>query len=712
MVTTNLFAQPSTKITVRGIVVSTETNLPLAGASIVIKGEGKGVSTDSLGSFSLKIEKGKTIIIGYVGYENQEITPDKSGSIIIQLKTATSIGDEVVVIGYGTQKKSSLTGAVAKYKNEKLDETPVLRLDQALQGKMAGVVVQNISSEAGSAPKINIRGISSINAGSSPLVVVDGQPIPDGLAFVNMADVESVEVLKDAASAAIYGSRGASGVILITTKSGKAEKPKYSFKYSIGQKRDYKRYDIWTSTQYVNNLYAEAALRYTDSAAYCVGFTNAQRNTFSVNKGNLVSTSEKAEYVIEQNMRNGEGTDWQSESLRPGLFQSAQLSASGGKSEVKYFISAGYQRDEGMMYKSDFERFTLRTKVDMQLSKKVKLTVNLNPSYSRKESPSENFTNFYRYPSFLPVYHNDLTAALVNLLPQWANIKPGDYAQPRHFTNNIYSGTMPDGTIWAPGTPSDPFGSAQNNPRSSVLRQDINSSEYRVQSSADLGINILPGLDFKSLASLYLNYSSGLNYANKNASADGVVSKGIFTTGSNIDLLTENTFTYRKNFKKHSINVLAGFTAQKTTVNKDQTTGLDFPSDDIRTLNNASSIDKNGTFGTKVQVGLISYLGRINYEYNNRYLVSASFRTDGSSYFAPGNKWGTFPSISVGWVASQEKFLHDVNWLSRLKLRGSYGATGNNRISDFAFLDLLNTGNYSFGARYWNFKFRSSNFSN
>lgn len=683
---------------VTGKVTNKETGEPLQGVSIIADKSSGGTVTKEDGTFSLKYKSGATkLAFSYVGFTAEVITLSDQTIIDVKLNAASSDNNEVVVIGYGTQKKSSLTGAVAKYKNDKLDEIPVSRLDQALQGKMAGVQVQNISSEAGAAPKISIRGISSINAGSSPLVVVDGQPIPDGLSFVNPADVESVEVLKDAASAAIYGSRGASGVILITTKSGKAEKPKYNVKYSLGQKRDYKRYGILTTSEYQNLLYAEGAQRYQDSAAYTLGFTAANLLNFSTNKGVLATDAEKAAYIVEQTLMGGQGTDWQSESLRPGLFQNIQLSASGGKKDVQYFISGGYQRDEGMMFKSDFQRYSVRTKLDIRLSDKVKLGLNVNPSYSKRISPSENFTNYYRYPSFLPVYHTALTAANVNQLAQWANIRPGDFAQPRHFSSIYYSGKMPDGSIWTPVGTSDPFGSAQNTPKSSTIGQDIYVNEYRLQGSADLNINILPGLDFKSLASMYLNYTNGLNFANRNATADGSVNRGVYSNTNNIDLLSENTFTYRKTFNKHSINVLAGFTTQKTTINREQTTGLDYPSDNIRTLNNASSIDKAGTFGTKNQIGLVSYLGRVNYEYNNKYLLSVSFRTDGSSYFTEGNKWGSFPSISGGWVMSQEKFMQNISWINRLKLRASYGATGNNRISDFAFLDLLSTGNYAFG---------------
>ncbi len=685
--------------TVTGKVTNKETGEALQGVSVLgDKTSGGGVTKED-GTFSIKLKSTATsLLFSYVGFGSQTQTINNTNDLNIALLPATAESTEVVVIGYGTQKKSSVTGAVAKYKNERLDEIPVPRLDQALQGKMAGVVVQNTSQYPGEAPKIQIRGISSVNAGASPLVVVDGQPIPDGLAFVNPADVESVEVLKDAASAAIYGSRGASGVILITTKSGKVDKPKYNLKYSLGQKRDYKRYDIMSSSEYVTLLYNEAKLRYQDSAAYTVGFTSAQLLAFSNNKGNLTTDNERAEYVIEQSMLGGNATDWQSESLRPGLFQNLQLSASGGKKDVQYFLSGGYQRDEGMMFKSDFKRYSLRTKVDIRLSDRVKVSMNLNPSYSRRITPSENFTNFYRFPGFLPVYHNALTAAAVNTVPQWAGVSPGDFAQPRHFNSVIYSGMMPDGTLWAPGISTSPSGSAQNTPKSSVLGNDTYVDEYRLQGSFDLNVNILPGLDFKSLASVYINTTSGLNFTNRNATTDGSINRGIYTNSSFIDLLSENTFTYKKVIKKHSINVLAGFTAQKTNSNNQRTTGLDYPSDNIRTLNNATSLDLTGTFGTRNQIGLVSYLGRINYEYNNRYLLSVNFRTDGSSYFAPGNKWGSFPAISAGWVASQESFLKDVNWLSRLKLRASYGATGNNRISDFAYFDLLSQGNYSFGA--------------
>ena len=676
------------KKVITGKVVNKETGAPMEGVNVIAEKTKNGAITKADGTYSISINNNTAnLIFSYVGFAPQTISlSGATGSIDVSLSPVIIENTEVVVIGYGTQKRSNITGAVSKYKNDKLDEVPLSRLDQALQGKIAGVQVQNISSEAGAAPKISIRGISSVNAGASPLVVIDGQPVPDGLAYINMGDVESVEVLKDAASAAIYGSRGASGVILVTTKSGKAEKAKYNFKYSIGRKKDYKRFDIMTTSEYTELLFQEAALKATDPSIVAPTGTA------------IASNAERAAYVIEQTLMGGKGTDWQSESLRPGMFQNVQLNASGGKRDIKYFLSGGYQRDEGMMYKSDYEKFNVRAKLDVDLSKAVKVSINLNPSYSRRESPSENLTNFYRYPSFLPVYHNELTAQKVNTLAQWASIRPGDFAQPRHFSSIFYSGTMPDGSNWVPTGTSDPFSSAQNTPKSSVLNQDINANEYRLQSAADITIKLLPGLDFKSLATVYLNYVNSLNWANRNATADGVVNKGVYVNSSYIDLLSENTLSYNKVFKDHSFNALFGFTTQRTNINRDQTTGLDYPSDNIRTLNNATSIDKAGSFGTKNQIGLVSYLGRVSYAYKSKYLVSASFRTDGSSYFGPGNKWGSFPSVSLGWVATQEKFLQNTEWLSNLKLRASYGVSGNNRILDFGFLDLLNASNYSFGS--------------
>lgn len=665
-----------------GKVTDQVTGLPLSGVSVMAGKEKVGAATKEDGTFIISVAPGiKTLEFSSVSYTAQTVSIQGKDFINVALVSEAITQSEVVVIGYGTQKRSNVSGAVSKYKNERIDETPVARLDQALQGKIAGVNIQNISSEAGAEPKITIRGVSSINAGASPLVVVDGQITPDGLAFINPADVESIEVLKDAASAAIYGSRGSGGVILVTTKKGVADKPKYNFKYSVGKKEAYSRYDIMTTSEYVSMLFDEMAKRKLDP---------------TVNQAtNVVANGDRASYIIENELL-GAGTDWQSQSLRSALFQNLQLGVSGGSKGFKYYLSGGYQGDGGLMYKSDYERYNIRAKMDVDISKRVKLTINLNPSYATRETPTQNFTNFWRMPGWLPVRHNEATAALARTNPLQANIKAGDYAHQRHFAGLDYTGLMPDGTTWS-GTRVNPGGSSQQNPRSEVDRSDINTQEYRLQSSVELNINLMRGLNFKSLASGYMNYSKGLDFSSRNANRDGDLNVGIFSNNSNIYLLSENTLNYVKTFGDHDITALAGVTAEKTNVTREETAGIDFPSDDIRTLASAAQIDKNETFGTKAQIGLNSFLGRLTYAYKNKYLFSTSLRRDGSSYFGPGNKWGTFPAVSVGWVPSQEKFLSNVSWLNNLKIRGSYGATGNNRIVENAWVDLLYGANYPFG---------------
>jgi TonB-linked SusC/RagA family outer membrane protein len=673
--------------------------------SVTVTFEDKDTTTDLEGKYSIEVKNSKSILrFSYLGFAPQIVVVGKNKEINITLVESKSELDEVVVIGYGTQKRSNVTGSISKYKNEKLDEVAVSRIDQALQGKIAGVQVQNISSEAGADAQISVRGISSINAGASPLVVVDGQPIPDGLATLNMADVASVEVLKDAASAAIYGSRGASGVILITTKSGKTDKAKYSFKYSTGFKSAYEKYNMMTTSEYINLLYRERAIRITDPLIQAEGVSNPNALNL-IYQGSATKTNNLiAGYIIENTMLGGRGYDYQGEVLRNAEFKNIQFGATGGIKAMKYYISAGYQGDQGIMLKSNFQKLNFRTKFDIELSKKVKLNVNLNPSYTAKESPAENLTNFWRYPSWLPYQHNALTAAFVNQNAQWAGIRPGDYAHPRHFIGLTYNPVYPDGSILympdgttfttAQGAPSN---SAQNNPMASLLSHDINAKSYGLQGGTTLNINITPGLDFKTMNTVYVKYDTKFDWSDRNAEGDGIVNKGIYFDNSYVDLLTENTLNYKKEVGEHTFDVLAGYTAQNTKNTATQTTGLDYANDEFNTLNNALFIDKSGTFGSKNEIGLLSYLGRVNYAFKSKYLLSVSYRTDGSSYFASGRKWGNFPAASIGWAANKEPFLSSVEWLNKLNFRTSYGVSGNNRILNYGFQNLLSASNYSFG---------------
>lgn len=666
--------------------VTGEGSTPLQGVNILVDNQKGGTTTDKDGKYSITVTNSATLIFSYVGYTSQTVVIGSRTTVDVKLVPATVQNDEVVVIGYGTVKRSSVSGAVSKYQNEKLDETPNSRLDQALQGKIAGVQIQNLSSEAGSEPKVQVRGLTSINLSQGPLVVVDGHPVPDGLAFVNMADVQSVEVLKDAASAAIYGSRGSGGVIMITTKSGKTSKTKYNVKYSTGVKEAYELYPMMTVTEYTNMLFYEAELKRMDPSVTPPTLSQ------------VASTNERGAYIIEQDLRGGIATDWQKEAIRNANTKNLQLSLSGGNSALRYYISGGYQNDQGMMYHSEYERYNVKAKLDANLSKRVKFTFNVNPSYIRRERPSVNYIDFVRFMSYLPVHLDEELAAFVRQDPQWGDVKAGDFAQARYFNGRVYSGIMPDGSNWANTSAVSPFSTSNNTPKSVMETRTITSNDYRVLTGADVTVNIIKGLDFKSLVSAYLTYSDGLDFAKRNSNRAGDINRGVYSNRLYTDLLNENTLTYEKRFGQHSVTLLGGFTVQKTREKLEQVVGLDYPSDEITTLNNALIIDQEGTFTHISEGGLLSYLGRAIYGYKEKYLLTASLRTDGSSKFAPGNKWGTFPAISAAWNAGKEPFLQSVNWVKNLKIRASYGATGNNKIEDFRWIDLLYTANYITGA--------------
>ncbi len=478
--------------------VTDEKGVTLPGVSVAVKGETRGTTTDADGNYALAgLTEKSTVIFSYIGYRTQEVLVGNRSTYDVTFMPDNQSLDEVVVVGYGTQKKGDITGAVVKYKNENLDEAPVSRVDQALQGKIAGVQIQNTSSDAGADPKIRIRGVGSVNAGASPLVVVDGHPVADGLSFVNPADVESIEVLKDAASAAIYGSRGASGVILVTTKSGKSAKTKYSLKYAQGIKSAYSRYDILSTSAYVKRLFDEAAIRATDPAI------TAANNT--------IIAVDRAAYVLENEII-GEATDWQSQALRTANVRNVQLSVSGGSKDLRYYISGGYQNDQGIVYNSEYEKFNVQTKLNADLSKKVKLNVNISPSFIKRERPGIEFNDFARWRTFHPVYLNESSAAFVRQNPLYADVQPGDYAQARYFANRTYAGLMPDGSTWSSGTAVvDPFTTSNQQPKSTLETRNYSTNDYRVLTSADLTINLLPGLDFKTLGSVYVNSTNGLD---------------------------------------------------------------------------------------------------------------------------------------------------------------------------------------------------------
>jgi TonB-linked SusC/RagA family outer membrane protein len=677
----------SQKKEITGKITDEATGKPMQGVNIMVSGKKSGVTTKEDGTYTIPVSSfNATLVFSYVGYAQQTVPAAGKKVLDVVMSTAVQSSEEVVVIGYGTQKKSNVTGAVTKYSSEYFDESPVTRLDQALQGKIAGVSVQNVSSEAGADPRIRVRAISSINASADPLIVVDGHPLPDGLSFSNMGDVESIEVLKDAASTAIYGSRGASGVIIVTTKKGKSGKPVFSFKISSGIRSAYKLYDVMSTTEYTNLLFYEASLIAKDPTIP------------PLSESDIANNGQRGAYVIEQTLMGGVGNNWQSTAIRSAAVTNVLLNVSGGADKFTYYLSGSYQKDQGMMYHSEYERYNLLSKFYVQLSKRLKLDFSINPSYFKRERPSVNFTDFVRYPSYIPVYLNQEQAAFVRQNPLFADVQAGDYAQARYFNGRVYSGYMPDGSLWVNSNEVDAFGTATNSPKSVMETRTLKYNDYRMLSTGTLTWNVLPGLEFKAMGSGYIYFTEGLDFAKRNSNRAGDVNRGQYTRQTYTDLLSENSLTYNKRYKRHTFNLLGAFTVQKTIIQQQSVVGLDYPSDEVTTLNTALFIDqdKSSTYSTINKIGLLSYLSRLTYSFKDRYLLAASYRADGSSYFAPGRKWGNFQSLSLGWIASREQFLRNVKWLSNLKFRGSYGAVGNNRIVNYAFVDQLYAANYPF----------------
>ncbi|MBN7809765.1 TonB-dependent receptor [Algoriphagus sp. H41] len=652
--------QGETASVIEGQVLDNQ-GLEIPGVNILVKGTVNATVSDIDGKFKISAKPTDTLIFSFIGYTTQEILVGNQKILSITMGEDLTQLDEVVVVGYGTQKKSHLTGAVSKFENSNLGDLPTVRADQALQGKIAGVQIQNTTSEAGVSPSIRIRGNSSIGANNEPLVVVDGFPTPDGLSFINPNDIESIEVLKDAASAAIYGSRGANGVIIVTTKNGIPDKPTFTFKMFSGLNNPYKVHDMLTSQEYAEMLWEEQ----TRGGA---GPTIHEQAAWSVDNV----------------------TDWQEEGLRTGVISSYQLGVSGGKKDLTYLISAGYNDEKGMLINNDFQRFNFRAKLDAKLGKMLKVGVNFNPSYTKKVLPAANFTDYFRTPSFMPVKHTEETSALTG-------IPVGEWAHGRHFSNVLYEFTTPAGTPVST-TSARPWSTSNNNPKFISDNDHRVDNQYRMLASTYFQVDLSKNLFLKFSQGAYFTNRVQEEYRNTNTNREGDPNRGSYANNLRVDLLSENIISYSKSFEDHDISAVGGFTAQKVTNSYANIVGTNFPTDYVPTLNGATVIDLEGTNTLKDETLLLSYLARVSYAYRNKYLFSASARTDGSSLFGPENKWGWFPSVSAGWVMSEEEFMKGSRVVDMLKLRASYGVTGNNDIENYAYVNRLYPENYPLGA--------------
>ena len=649
---------------VKGQVSSTEDNEPIPGVNIVVVGSSVGTATDFDGNFEINASEGDLLQFSYLGFKTQ-VVPVSNSVLNIIMEYDDTLLDEIVVIGYGTQKRKNLTGAISKVKNENLDKIAVSRVDDALTGQVSGVNIQATEGEAGSDPTIRVRGTGSITSSSSPLIVVDGIVVDnDFLGNLDMNDIESFEVLKDASSAAIFGARGGNGVILISTRNGKEGRTKFTYNAYKGFKEARIGENIYVSMK----EWAQKELAAT---------------------GEL---SDKTTYKLRlQNDR-----DWQDIMFDGGLIESHSFSARGGSQRTTFSTSLNYLSDEGVLLTDNFNRYSIRLKVDSRVGDKFKVGANISPSYSDRRRFDGSTHDVLRQPPWLPVYHNDHTIQFVdrNIYP---DVQIGDYAVQRHFDNF---------DLYEDGGETDISTTSNTNPAAKILERDRNDYKFKLYGNIYVQYQITDGLKFKTTLGGDYSHTKRDRWQGIKASRNGVAATRLDLSNlKRLHIVSDNIFSYDKTIGKHDINAVGGFSVEQWDYEIESATGIGYTSDLVRTLSAATTIAE--ATSEEYQQRLMSYFGRVNYAYDNKYLLSISARRDGYSAFGPDSKYGFFPAVSVGWTLSNEDYLRDSKMINYLKLRASYGLTGNNafdigsgdfrnQINSYPYLSLIGSSSASF----------------
>ena len=624
----NAVAQ-STGQSITGIVVDAKGE-PLVGVSVLLKGTTNGTISNFNGAFTLPVGavKNPLLKISYIGYISQEITVRDSKSLRIVLTEELKSLEEVVVVGYGTQRKKDLTGSVATIKSSDIKSLPVPSVSDALQGRAAGVQV--ISSGApGTDATFRIRGVGTIND-ANPLVVIDGFPIDGGLNQLNMDDVESIQILKDASSTAIYGSRGANGVVIITTKHGSSgDKSQMNFNYSYG---------LQNSTNMIKMLNASQFA--------------ALHNDILGNAG----IAQNPAYADPTSL--GVGTDWLGSFFRTAPMQNYSLNYSSGNEKTKVYVSGNYFNQEGVVINTGFKRFTFQLNTDSKVSSFLKFGNNLTLYHDIKTNGDYSIRNAMLTLPTQPIYRSN-----------------GNYSGP--IAQPLYDGDV-----------LNPIGAAKT--------VENSTNGYNLMGSIFAELEIVKNLKFKSTFGLQANFWDSRTWSPKRAWDTSVTLNSYLGEqyNKNLTWLWDNTFTYDKVFGKHKLGVMAGTSAQESRYNYMNGSIQNFASDVTQQLNNGILLPKVG--GSTSSYSMLSYMGRVNYAYADKYLFTATLRQDGSSRFGEKNKYGLFPSASVAWRISQEDFFKSITFVNDLKIRAGYGATGNQSIGNYSFASSLNTGKYNF----------------
>ena len=623
--------------TIKGV-INDEQGETIIGASVIIKGEDTGTTSDMDGRFTLEAPEGAILVISYIGYHTQEVKVRKRSLLRVVLKEDNQLLDEVVVVGYGTVKKSDLTGAVSGVSNRQYKNQPVQRVENILQGRTPGVEVTATSGMPGASMKVRVRGTTSINKSSDPLYVIDGIISSSGLDGINPSDIQSMEILKDASSTAIYGSRGSNGVILITTKQGSEGKAQVTFDASVGLSTVRKQYDLLNAYEYataLNDIRGSSTISAEDLEAY----------------------------------KNGtKGINWTDLLTRTGITQDYRLAISGGNEKVKYLISGNVLDQEAITIMSDYKRYGIRANIDSEVKPWLTISAKLNASSLHKHN--EGGANWLHVTNFSPTM---------------------ELKDPE---TGVYN--------------TDPYNMVGSNPYGEIVVNNSDSYSYNLNANLTLLFKIMKGLTLSVQGGYDYDNSPSYSFRSK------LDSPGAINSASNTSALhnywqNTNNLTWQKQFGDHSFTAMAVWEISRSWDSQLKGTGSNLNNESVGywNLGNAAIRDASNSY---TEFSLASGIVRANYDYKKRYFITAALRADGSSKFQGDNKWGYFPSAAIAWDIAQESFMSNQHVLDQLKLRASFGVTGNQDIAAYSTLGMLSGASYGWGTStsstgYWGNQF-------
>jgi len=629
----NLTAQQQSKESLSGRVTD-KNGEPLIGVSVKVKGTSVGTITDLEGKFSLNnISPSTVLVFSYIGMNSLELKVEGKTSLNVKLEDNSVNMNEVVVVGYGTQKKSDITGSVTSVSKERFSQIPVTNAMTAIEGAVAGVTITNTSSVPGSAPTVQVRGVNSINASTNPLIIVDGIPFEGNISYINPNDIESMEILKDASAVAIYGTRGANGVILITTKKGVAGKPVIQYAAYAG----------------VENI--AHVLTPRSGAEYVQKYADYMSQT------NQIQTSPVPNLYEVANYNAGKTTDWIKEATQQGIIQDHNLSISGGAENVKYYISGDYLNEKGVVKGYNYKRAGLRSNLETNVTDYLTTGVSLFLVSNNYDGNKVNLLN----------------ASAMSPYGQLMNTTTGKYQIYPMYPELLYTNPLI-------GTYND----------SKDQRVNVNTNFF-----AELKPKFVPGLKYRLNASYNYNPTNASSYVGRDGN-DNSGTASITDTKTTLWVI-ENILSYTKDWQKHHFDFTGLYSSQKNNYTSVTAGAVGFIND-ILTVNNLSAGAKQTSGSYQSSYSMLSQMGRLNYSYDSRYLITLTARRDGYSAFgANTNKYATFPSLALGWNLSNESFMNSTkSFLDQLKVRASYGKSGNMAIGVNQTSLVDNTVSYPF----------------